>query len=196
MANLITFLRFPLLFIYIALLYYGDATTQLWCALLIAIIFFMDTVDGYIARLRGEVSLFGSALDIATDRALEIALWVIFAHLGLIPIVISLIAIVRGTLVDAIRAVGMTGGKSAFEQVRHPISRFIVSSRFMRDFYGVAKGITFILLTINLGLSSAHSSAELPVHYAALIGAWLSITLTVVRGIPVLAESYRLFQEN
>ena len=135
MANLVTILRFPLLFIYVALLYYGSPIVKLWCVPFILVIILMDTVDGLIARARGEVSLLGSVLDIATDRTLEIILWVVFAHLRLIPVVIPIIAITRGTTVDAVRAVGMSTGAAPFDQVRSKLSRFLVSSPFPRSFY-------------------------------------------------------------
>ncbi|MEA3350542.1 MAG: CDP-alcohol phosphatidyltransferase family protein [Chloroflexota bacterium] len=132
MANIITLLRLPLLFVYVALLYTENATLQLLCVPFILFIIVMDAFDGLIARSRGETSLLGSVLDIATDRTLEIVLWVVFAHLGSIPVIIPLVVITRGTTVDAVRAVGMSRRLSAFDQVQHPISRFLVSSRFMR----------------------------------------------------------------
>ncbi|MBC8507950.1 MAG: CDP-alcohol phosphatidyltransferase family protein [Anaerolineales bacterium] len=194
MANFITLLRFPLLFVYVALLYTNNAILQFWCVPFIVFIILMDMFDGLIARARGEVSLLGSVLDIATDRTFEIILWVVFAHLGLIPIVIPLIVITRGTTVDAVRAVGMKDGLAAFEQVRHPISRFLVSSRFMRDSYGIAKGFAFAFLTLNLGLRTSGSDWESTVHFAALILSWLSITFTIARGLPVLIEGYRFLK--
>ncbi|MCA0269008.1 MAG: hypothetical protein LCH53_07300 [Bacteroidetes bacterium] len=39
-----------------------------------------------VARKLGEASLLGSVLDIASDRIVEAVRWVVFAHLGLIPI--------------------------------------------------------------------------------------------------------------
>ncbi|MBM3145076.1 MAG: CDP-alcohol phosphatidyltransferase family protein [Chloroflexi bacterium] len=195
MANLITLLRFPLLFIYVALLYTGNGVIQLWCIPFIVFIIFMDMFDGLIARARGEVSLLGSVLDIATDRTFEIILWVVFAHLELIPIVIPLIAITRGTTVDAVRAVGMKDGLAAFDQVKHPISRFLVSSRFMRDIYGVVKGFAFGFLTLDLGLRTLGSDWEPVIHIIALALSWLSITFTIARGLPVLIEGFRFVKE-
>ena len=129
MANAITLSRFPLLFIYIFLLYTKNPTVIFWCVPFIIFITFMDTLDGLIARRFGEVSLLGSALDIAVDRAFEIILWVVYSDLHLIPVIIPIIVITRGTLTDTIRAVGMSTGKAAFDQVQHPFSRFLVSSR-------------------------------------------------------------------
>ncbi|MEN8172476.1 MAG: CDP-alcohol phosphatidyltransferase family protein [Chloroflexota bacterium] len=192
MANFITLLRFPLLFVYIAFLYTGNARLQLWSVPFIIIIILMDMFDGMIARLRGEVSLLGSVLDITTDRSLEIILWVVFAHLGLIPIVIPIIVITRGTTVDAVRAMGMRNGQPAFEQVKHPISRFLVSSRFMRSSYGIAKAIAFALLTLSLGLATLESPWYITTHKIAIAFSWLSILYTIARGLPVLIEGYDL----
>jgi CDP-diacylglycerol--glycerol-3-phosphate 3-phosphatidyltransferase len=194
MANIITLLRFPFLFTYVGLIYTKNPTIIFWCVPLIILITLMDTFDGIIARARGEESLLGSTLDIAVDRAFEIILWVTYAHLGLISLVIPLIAITRGTLTDAIRSVGMSNGEAAFDQVKHPISRFVVSSRFMRDIYGIIKGTSFALLTLSLGfITMNHSRASL-ILIIAQVFSWTAITLTVVRGFPVLAESYRLFK--
>jgi len=135
----------------------------MWCVPFIIIIILMDTLDGIIARSRGETSLLGSVLDIATDRTLELVLWVVFADMNLIPVCIPLVVIARGTMVDAIRAIGMRQGKAAFEQLKSPISKFLVSSRTMRSTYGVAKAIAFSTLTLNLSLRTANelSSKEL-----------------------------------
>ncbi len=196
MANLITLSRFPLLFIYVALLYTRNAATQLWAVPLILLIILLDFFDGQIARRRGESSLLGSVLDIATDRALEIVLWVVFAHLGLIPVIIPIIVITRGTTVDAVRAVGMSSGRAAFEQVRHPISRFLVSSRWMRSSYGFIKAFAFAVLTLDLGLKTLGSQWSAPIHIAALVLAWLATAMSIARGLPVLIEGYSLLQDN
>ncbi len=194
MANLITLLRFPLLFVYVALLYSGNPTAQLWCVPFILLIIVLDSVDGVIARALDEVSLLGSVLDIATDRTLEIILWVVFAHLGLIPIVVPLIVITRGTTVDAVRAVGMSRGVAAFDQVQHPISRFLVASRFMRSAYGFAKAVAFALLTLTLGLQTlAHPQAG-TAETLALVFTWASVAFNLARGLPVLIEGYSLLK--
>ncbi len=194
MANAITLSRFPLLFIYALLLYTGNPTVIFWCIPFIVLITLMDTFDGLIARKLGEVSLLGSALDIAVDRAFEIILWVVYAHLGLVPVIIPIIVITRGTLTDAVRAVGMSSGQAAFDQIRHPVNRFLVSSRFMRICYGITKGFAFAFVTAALGFQTlAHPWAGW-VYTVALILTWLAITFTILRGIPVLVEGYDLFK--
>jgi CDP-diacylglycerol--glycerol-3-phosphate 3-phosphatidyltransferase len=189
-------LRFPLLFVYVSILYFGSTTAVFFCIPLVILIFLMDSADGYVARLRGEVSLLGSVLDIATDRALEIVLWIVYSDLRLIPVLIPIIAVVRGTTVDAVRTVGMSKGVAAFAQVQNPISRFLVSSRFMRNVYGVVKALAFVLLNIALGLEMQNSSLASNFHTLALTISWIAISMTILRGLPVLAEAYSLFSNN
>ncbi|OQY51873.1 MAG: hypothetical protein B6230_03870 [Desulfobacteraceae bacterium 4572_89] len=188
MANAITLGRMPLLFIYIALLYTGRPAVILWCVPFIILIMLLDMVDGMVARRLNQTSLLGSTLDIAVDRALEIILWVVFCSLGLIPIVIPLIVITRGTLTDAVRCVGTCNGNPAFNQLKNPFNRFIVSSRFMRNFYGAIKGTAFSVLTLDLGFQALGHAWAGWIHSFAILLSWATIVLTIVRGIPVLVE--------
>lgn len=194
MANAITLSRFPLLFIYIALLYTKNPTAIFWCVPFIVFITMMDMLDGIIARRFGEVSLLGSTLDIAVDRAFEIILWVVYANLKLVPVIIPIIVITRGTLTDTIRAVGLSAGKAAFDQLQHPVSRFLVSSRFMRNTYGTIKGFAFAFLTAAWGFINLEHPWAGWVHTTALILSWLAITMTVLRGLPVIIEGYNLLK--
>jgi len=195
MANAITLARFPLLFLYIPLLYTKNPTIIFWCVPFVVFITLMDMFDGIIARRFGEVSLLGSTLDIAVDRAFEIILWVVYSNLNLVPVIIPIIVITRGTLTDAIRAVGMSKGKAAFDQVQHPISRFLVSSRFMRNLYGFIKGTAFALVTLAWGfICLEHPWADW-IHILSLVIAWLTIMLTILRGMPVIIEGYSLLKD-
>lgn len=196
MANLITIARFPLLFIYLAFLYYGNQSLLYFNVAFIIIIFNLDSLDGWVARKRGETSLLGSVLDIATDRSLEYVLWVVFAHLGLIPVIVPLIVLIRGTTVDAVRAVGMKSGRSAFDQIQSRINRFLVSSRLMRAIYGFSKGAAAALLTLAYALQTDQGSWYLPIYDIGLAFTWLSVFLCVIRGLPVLIEGIKTLSNN
>jgi len=188
MANAITLGRIPLLFIYIALLHTGRPVFIFWCVPFIILIMLLDMVDGMVARRLNQTSLLGSSLDIAVDRALEIILWVVFSCLGLIPLLIPLIVITRGTITDAVRCVGNSKGEAAFNQLKNPINNFLVSSRFMRNFYGAVKGTAFALLTLDLGCQALGHAWAGWIHSFTLGLSWFVIVLTIVRGIPVIAE--------
>jgi CDP-diacylglycerol--glycerol-3-phosphate 3-phosphatidyltransferase len=194
MANAITILRYPLLFGYVAMLYYGDATLRLIGVPILVLLILMDTFDGVVARARGETSLLGSALDIATDRTVELILWVVFSDLGLIPIIIPLIYITRGTVVDAVRAVGMKSGIKAFDQVQGKISRFLVASPIMRTTYGIAKAFSFSFLNLSLYARTVEASWMDAIQTLALVLSWISTIVCLARGLPVLVQGYSMLR--
>ena len=196
MANIITVARFPLLFIYLGILYYGNQTLMFWDVLLIIMIFNLDSLDGWVARKLNETSLLGSVLDIATDRTLEYVLWVVYAHLGLIPVLVPIIVLIRGTAVDAVRSVRMKSGLSAFDQIQSPLSKFLVSSRFMRAFYGIAKGAAAALLTLAYALQSNSGPWPNLVYQTGRVFTLLSVCLCVIRGLPVLIEGIKEIQAS
>src|SRR6476661_8761933 len=81
MANAITVGRLILLFIVIWLIYVGNVQVITACLVLVIIVFASDGLDGWVARKTGSTSTFGAVFDIAGDRVVENALWVIFAEL-------------------------------------------------------------------------------------------------------------------
>jgi CDP-diacylglycerol--glycerol-3-phosphate 3-phosphatidyltransferase len=103
MANIITLTRLLLLLPLVAMIYLASPSWQLATVPLLAVIIGMDGLDGYVARKRREVSVFGSIFDIAVDRVIEYVLWAVLGHVGLVPMWVALVFIVRGTFVDSIR---------------------------------------------------------------------------------------------
>ncbi len=193
-ANLITVLRFPLLVVVVLLLYFGGTVGQLIDAPLIVALILMDSLDGIVARRRDEQTLIGSALDIAADRAVEIVLWVTYAHLRLISVVVPLTVVIRGALTDSIRNVALQHGQSAHSMMRASWSRWLVASGAMRSSYGIIKTIAFTLLALALGLKTGGHAAWYGVWIAASVISWMALALCIVRGLPVLIEVQELFQ--
>ncbi len=56
MANLITLLRFLLLFLLVAMAYWASPHMQMINAPLLVLIIALDGIDGWVARRRGETS--------------------------------------------------------------------------------------------------------------------------------------------
>jgi CDP-diacylglycerol--glycerol-3-phosphate 3-phosphatidyltransferase len=193
-ANLITVLRFPLLVGIVLLLYLGGTVGQLIDAPLIVALILMDSLDGIIARRRDEQTLIGSALDIAADRAVEIVLWVTYAHLKLVSVIIPLTVVIRGALTDSIRNVALQHGQSAHSMMRSSWGRWLVASGYMRTGYAVTKAIAFTLLAVALGLKTGGYAAERGVWIVASVFSWLALALCIVRGLPVVFEARRLFR--
>ena len=196
LANWITVSRFPLLLITVLILYFGSPWLRLTGVGLLFLGLMLDTVDGMVARKRGETSLFGSVLDIAADRTYELILWVCFADLRLISIVIPLIIIARTTLTDALRSIGVGQGIAPFAQHRTALSRFLVGSSWMRTGYAVTKVVTFCGLALAQAFSGfpAGSTAArgVPAMIAGLrVTAWLAVLFCVFRGLPVIIHSLK-----
>jgi phosphatidylglycerophosphate synthase len=195
LANWITLSRFPLLLITVLILYHGSPWTRLVGVGLLFLGLMLDTVDGVVARKRGETSLFGSVLDIAADRTYELVLWVCFADLGMIPVAIPLIIIARTTLTDAFRSIGVGQGTAPFAQHRTALGRFLVGSSFMRTGYAVTKVITFCGLALTEALSGIPGTSYVlgvPAMTSGLqVTAWLAVAFCVFRGLPVIVHSLR-----
>lgn len=198
LANWITVSRFPLLLITVLILYFGSPWLRLIGVGLLFLGLMLDTVDGIVARKRGETSLFGSVLDIAADRTYELILWVCFADLRMISIVIPLIIIARTTLTDALRSIGVGQGIAPFAQHRTALSRFVVGSSWMRTGYAVTKVVTFCGLALALAFSGfpAGSTAGrmVPAMMTGLRAtAWLAVLFCVFRGLPVIVSSLKRY---
>ncbi len=207
MANLITIGRLGLLFVTIGLIYTRSFPLVAVMAAVVAIVFLSDALDGFVARRQGSTSEFGAILDIAGDRVVENALWIVFAHLGLIGVWAPLLVMTRGFFVDTMRGVGYTKGKTAFGEdtmARTPVTRFLTASRFMRAFYGAAKGIAFVFLTALFAarLPDADGTlfADLVDSLPMLVFGWFmvyaSLALTVIRGVPVLVDAMYYLRDD
>ena len=195
LANWITLSRFPLLLLTVLVLYFGSAWTRLAGVVLLFVGLMLDTVDGVVARKRGETSLFGSVLDIAADRTYELVLWVCFADLHMIPVAIPLIIISRTTLTDAFRSIGVGRGTAPFAQHRTPLGQFLVGSTWMRTGYAVTKVTTFCGLALAQALSGfpAGTRWAQPVMTVLRGVAWLAVVFCVFRGLPVIVSSLRRY---
>lgn len=194
MATLVTLSRFPLLMVVIAALYWGSPTLQFVGVGALFLGLVLDTVDGVIARKRNEASLVGSVLDIAADRTYELVLWMCFADLGLIPVVMPFIVVTRTALTDAFRSVGVGRGAAPFAQLRTWVGRFLVASSVMRIAYGVSKVLAFCALALAQVFRSQPGPAI--THQAWKVGqamAWVSIGLCVVRGLPVIVQGLQQY---
>lgn len=193
MANLITVSRLPLLFLLVWLAYVGAPAWKLALAPMVLFIFILDAIDGWVARRRGESSVFGAVIDIAVDRVVENVLWVVLAHLGLVPVWVPLLFLTRGILVDSLRSKGVASGVTPFAMMRTPLGQWLVAGRPMRLVYGVVKATAFTWLLLLLPLPEVA-----PVLWAAWGGVMqgvgtalvnASVALCLLRGLPVLVES-------
>jgi CDP-diacylglycerol--glycerol-3-phosphate 3-phosphatidyltransferase len=196
LATIITLARLPLLLLVVGLMFVPVWQLQLVNLALLIVLFFLDWYDGYVARLRNEVTELGAVLDVALDRSVENILWIVFMYLGLVPLWVPILFLIRSFVVDGVRGVALSKKKSVFGMMHSPLGRFLVASRFMRAFYGLTKAVVFcqLLLTRALVLRDPGAlAAWQPVNQALI---WLAVGLCVIRGIPVILDGRLYFGDD
>ncbi|MCB0078208.1 MAG: CDP-alcohol phosphatidyltransferase family protein [Anaerolineales bacterium] len=195
MANIISLSRLILLALAVILLYMAGPVPKIIAFVLTVIIIVMDGIDGMVARARGEVSELGAVMDIAIDRVVENVYWIVFAHIGVVPVWVALVVVSRGIITDAIRGFVLARGETAFEMMKTPWARWLVSGRPMRAFYGAIKAVVFAALALFLALREMYPAASWLEPLSALLFVLVLVTVatTVLRGVPVVLESRRYF---
>jgi CDP-diacylglycerol--glycerol-3-phosphate 3-phosphatidyltransferase len=188
LANLITLARLPLLLLLVSFLFVPSFPVRLAGLVLLVILFLMDWFDGYVARLRNEVTELGAVLDIALDRSVENILWITFMYLGLVPLWVPIVFLLRSFIVDGVRGVALTRGKSGFGMMHSAFGQFLVASRFMRAFYGLAKAVVFCLLYFTWALALKIPGIITTLHPLNQSLIFLTVGLCLVRGIPVILD--------
>lgn len=192
MANLITLSRFLLLIVVVVILYQPAGAWKFIDVPLLLVTFATDGFDGYVARKRGETSLFGAMFDVAMDRIVENVLWLVLATLALVPVWVPIVFLVRGSLVDAVRSHGGKQGDSPFDMMSSPLGRILVAGRFMRGFYAVLKAVTFAWILLMQSLPRLYP--DFWAHWAGILNPvtssliYLTVAICLARGVPVLAE--------
>lgn len=196
-ANIVSVTRIFVAYIAIGCLYMKTTWAYLLAFILTVIAFSMDGLDGYIARKYNQSSEWGSVLDILGDRIVEVSYWMVFAAMGWLNIIFPLVCVARAFTTDGIRSVALSKGMTAFgDKTMQSTSwgKFICASRFMRISYAVAKVLAFLLLIVvnTPGMELWEGTPIL--HAITMVFAWLAIIFCVVRAIPVVVESPKLFK--
>lgn len=203
MANRITLLRIVLLFVAIGFIYTDTVSGELIAFGMVLSVFLLDGLDGAIARWEGRANETGVVMDIFGDRVVENVLWIVFAHIGLIPVWVPIVVVVRGLATDAVRSIARTRGDTAFGEktmMHSNIGRWVVASRASRAVYAAAKVIAFGYLLLYLALLQAQANGMdlgemeswLPLAYKFGMGlVYFTVAFCLARGMPVLVECRR-----
>ncbi len=197
-ANIVSVTRIFVAFAAIGLLFVHTTTSYIWAVVLTIIAFAMDGVDGYIARKYNQTSEWGSVLDIMGDRIVEASYWIVFAVMGWLNILFPIVCIARAFTTDSIRSVALSKGMTAFGDKSMQSTawgKFICASKFMRISYAVAKVAAFVLMIVAYTPHLESDVAEV-IRLVAVVLAWFAIIFCVVRAVPVVAESGKLFNDG
>ncbi len=207
-ANIITLVRIILAVVTLVMLQL-NVYSRVTAVFLIILVFYMDALDGYVARKLGVASDFGALFDITGDRIVEHVYWIFFTAAGLVSIWVPIVFISRSFLVDTVRSVAFSKeGKTPFGEksmARSNFTLFLTSGRFMRGIYGFIKVFAFILLgcIMILQIYKGPLVQKLPSGFAGQLKTftdfivWLTTATCVIRGIPVLWDGrYYLFEKD
>jgi CDP-diacylglycerol--glycerol-3-phosphate 3-phosphatidyltransferase len=122
----------------------------------------------------------------------ENVLWLVLAHLNLVPVWVAIVFVVRSSIVDSIRYPAISKGQTAFGMMRSPVGRFLVAGRFMRGSYGTIKAVTWAWVFFMQPWPQLYP--ELWAEWSAAIGAttsalvYASVAICLLRGLPVILE--------
>lgn len=183
-SDLITTLRVVLVSIFGGVVAYYPTTFGLIPGLLlISFIFFTDTLDGIVARKRGEDSKYGAFYDIVGDRITEIALVIPFVYLRIASPLILIYFVSKGFLIDYLRFKRFSLSSDVpFKQLNNRINKFLVSSRFMRASYGLSKTIMIFAFYILIFKESDG------LKFAAITISVFTVIVSLLRSLPAFIE--------
>lgn len=205
MANLLTLARVALIFVIIGI-WARDIYLELWWldALMVPVLawaIFMDAVDGWVARRRGEETEAGALFDIAGDRIVELVLWVFFAirrdptGAPFVPYWVPLVIVTRTVLTDFVRSVAFQKGRTPFGEStmqRSAWARQLTSSRWSRALYGVTKAVAFCMLGVLYAWHRMDSTGVPGYAYVVTdVLVYATTFMAVARGVPVLWDGRR-----
>lgn len=189
--NLVVATRVVLAFVAAGLLVTGSAAAAAVGVALVVGVIAMDALDGIAARRLGLASKLGAVLDITADRIVEHVFWITFAVAHQVALWVPLVVMTRSFLVDAVRGLALAQGRTAFgseTMARSPLTRFLTSSRAMRNAYGAAKVAAFVLLGL-LVVAERSGTRWVTLEAAAGAAVLAAVALCLLRGIPVLVDA-------
>lgn len=110
LANKITLLRIALVPIVTAFIFIDFPHSQFVAAVLFLLAASTDTMDGYFARKRNEITKLGKFLDPLADKLLVMATLIALVDIGRIPAWIAIVIICREVIITGFRAIAASDG--------------------------------------------------------------------------------------
>lgn len=157
--------------------YVAITLTNIVVLILFSIASFTDFLDGYLARSRNMVTVFGKFLDPIADKLLVNTLFIIFAVQGSVPVVAVIIMIWRDTIVDAIRMLLAQRG-------------MVMQAGYLGKVKTVAQMVAIILVLLN------NLPFELYNIPMSSIMVWFATLMSALSGISYVMQSRIFFINN
>ena len=180
-----TLSRVAIIPIFVGLFFIEHSVGQWLASGLFAIAALSDFLDGYFARIRGEISAFGTFLDPVADKALISAALLIMAGFGQISgmvIIPAVIILCREIIVSGLR------------EYLASISTGLPVSKLAKWKTAIQMAAIGILIVGD----DAHPfvTSELPVRTIGEVGLWCAAAITLITGYIYLREGLRHMQNH
>lgn len=124
-----------------------------------------------------RVSKYGARMDVAGDRAVEYILWITYTFVGVLPLFVIFIIVIRHSFVDAVMASRGTSSK-----MKTKFARVVYSSNLFRGGINVVKFLTFSYLAF-----AYIWGYPIAIGYALTA---ILVTYILIRGAAELYEAY------
>jgi len=176
LANGLTVLRLALVPVFVVVLLADGGHSPPWRVAawaVFAVAAFTDRVDGQVARSRGLVTPFGTLVDPIADKALTGAALVALSALGDLPVLVTVVVLVREVGITVLR----------FVVIRSGILPSSSGGKLKTFLQGIAIGLYV------LPLSGVWASARAVVMAAAVV-------VTVVTGVDYLQRAARQWRQR
>jgi len=110
LPNVLTMARIALIPFVMWLLWDGTPEMNFWAGWLYTAATITDALDGWLARKRGLVSVFGKFLDPLADKLIVMATLVLMVEMGRVPAWIVVIVLARELSISMLRMIATTEG--------------------------------------------------------------------------------------
>ena len=136
-------------------------STQFVILIIFAVAAFTDKLDGYVARSRNEITVFGKFLDPLADKILVLSAMILLVGDGRLPALVPIIVAIREFIVSGYRLVAVENGGEVIAasfwgklktvtQVIAVISALLEVNAFGDVFRGTLTGVPLVLNGITM----------------------------------------------
>jgi CDP-diacylglycerol--glycerol-3-phosphate 3-phosphatidyltransferase len=110
LPNILTMGRVAVIPVFVLLTYYGDPISSFWSAVIYALAAITDVIDGWLARRKNLVTVFGKFMDPLADKLIVMAALVMLVRLGRVASGLVIVLLAREFVVTGLRTLAASEG--------------------------------------------------------------------------------------
>jgi CDP-diacylglycerol--glycerol-3-phosphate 3-phosphatidyltransferase len=177
LANRITFIRIFIIPLFMVCLLGNFPYSQYVAAFIFVLAASTDSMDGYIARKRNEVTNLGRFLDPLADKLLITSALVVLVEMGKVSSIITIIIISREFIVTGFRIIAAAEG-------------VVIAASWLGKVKTIVQIVSIVAILLdNFPFSYVGFPFDVVALYAATI-------ITILSGIDYIYKNRRLLKEN